>query len=135
MRALIGRIAATPSAIAPDAPAGAPRPALVEEVRRERLFRDGRNEVRLYDLPSGHSAHMLVVHLPRQRVVYQGDLISAGEIPLNETSRHFLDWLRGRRLAVVALAGLHGRTVAGAELDTLLRERRLAGGQPAGGRY
>jgi glyoxylase-like metal-dependent hydrolase (beta-lactamase superfamily II) len=110
MRRLVERIAATHALPA----------ARVDEVRARRVIRDARNEVWLHDLPSGHSAHMLVVYLPEQRILYQGDLISAGELPPNATSRVFLDWLRGRRLAVTTLAGVHGRLLEGRELQRLL---------------
>jgi glyoxylase-like metal-dependent hydrolase (beta-lactamase superfamily II) len=115
MRGLIGRISTQ---------AGGAPPA-VEEVMGERIVRDSANEIRLYDFPSAHSGHMLVVHLPAQRFIYQGDLISAGELPLNATSRAFLAWLRERRLSVEHLAGLHGRTVSGSELRRLIADERL----------
>jgi glyoxylase-like metal-dependent hydrolase (beta-lactamase superfamily II) len=126
MRSLIERIATTHSVLAPDSLARSPRPARVEEVQGERTIRDTGNELRLYDLPSAHSAHMLVVYLPEQQVLYQGDLINAGEIPLNATSRRFLAWLREHRLPVTAAAGVHGRTLTGAELEALLHEEGVA---------
>lgn len=106
--------------------AQAPKPARVEEVRGERVIKDARNEVRIYDVPNGHAEHMLVVHLPEQRLLYQADFVNAGEYPLNAGSRIFLDWLRAKRLDVATIAGLHGRTVSGAELATLVGEGRLA---------
>ena len=121
---LIDRIAAAHSVVAPDALARSPRPALVEEVGRERIVTAPGNQVRLYDLPNDHSSHMLVVYLPAERILYQGDLISAGEIPINDTSRRFLKWLAAKRLPVDTLAGLHGRTVKGDELRTLLRQHK-----------
>jgi glyoxylase-like metal-dependent hydrolase (beta-lactamase superfamily II) len=126
-RPLIEKVASTHSALAPDSLAKAPRPARVEEVRGERIFKDAANEVRIFDVPNGHATHMLVVYLPEQRLLYQADFVNAGEYPLNAGSRVFLDWLRARRLDVATLAGLHGRPLTGAEIATLVGEGRLAG--------
>ena len=131
-RPLIEKVASTHSAIAPDSLAKAPKPARVEEVRGQRIFKDAVNEVRIFDVPNGHAAHMLVVHLPEQRLLYQADFVNAGEYPLNAGSRVFVDWLRSKRLEVTTLAGLHGRVLAGAEIATLVGEGRLAGFPAAG---
>ena len=124
-RGYIDRMAAAHSAVAPDALARAPRPAIVDEIEGERTLRDASNEARLIDIPGDHSAHMLVVYLPRQKLLYQGDLISAGELPINATSRAFLDWVQEKKLDVAVLAGLHGRTLAGDELRALLARGEL----------
>ncbi len=126
MSPLLRRIVANPSRVAPDALAREPKPLKVEEVAGERVIDDPGNEVRLYDFPSDHSDHMLVVYLPEQQLLYQGDLINAGEIAINATSHRFLKWLRAHRLPVKALAGLHGRTVSGDELDGLIKDERLS---------
>jgi glyoxylase-like metal-dependent hydrolase (beta-lactamase superfamily II) len=120
MHGFIDRIAAAHSRIAPDALAKAPKPAIVEDVAGDRVIKDAANEVRLLTFPNSHSGHMLIVYLPRQKLLYQGDLISAGELPLYSTSREFLAWLRASKLEVKTLAGLHGRTLTGGELKALL---------------
>jgi glyoxylase-like metal-dependent hydrolase (beta-lactamase superfamily II) len=126
-RALIEKAATTHSAVVPDALAKAPRPARIEEVRGERIIKDARNEVRIYDVPNGHAEHMLVLHLPKQRVLYQADLVNAGEYPANDGTRRFAQWLRSRKLSVTTLAGLHGRTLIGADLAALVAGGRVPG--------
>jgi glyoxylase-like metal-dependent hydrolase (beta-lactamase superfamily II) len=125
MRGFIDRIAKTHSQIAPDALAAAPKSAVIDEVATDRTITDATNEMRLLTFPNSHSGQMLVVYLPRQQLIYQGDLISAGELPLYSTSTEFLAWLRATKVEVTTLAGLHGRTVSGSELDDLMSRGEL----------
>jgi glyoxylase-like metal-dependent hydrolase (beta-lactamase superfamily II) len=111
--------------IASLAPAGAA--AKVEPVRGSRVFEDGTNRVEVHDVgPNPHARQMLVVYLPRQKLLYQADLVNAGEYPLNETSRSFLAWLRAKKLGVEVMAGLHGRVLDRAQVAALVGEERLA---------
>jgi len=131
-RGFIQRIAAAHSEMAPDALASAPRAPRIEEVAADRTIADATNEVRLLTYPNDHSGGMLIVYLPRQKLLYQGDMISAGELPLYGSSRAFLRWVRARKLDVTALAGLHGRTVADRELANLLYNQVLRANPPRG---
>ena len=124
-RGFIERIAASHSAVAPDTLAKAPRAVSLEEVAGDRSIADATNEVRLFDWPNDHSGRMLIVYLPRQKLLYQGDLVSAGELPINPTTSAFVDWVRDRKLVVEVIAGLHGRTLRGVEVNDLLHRGRL----------
>ncbi|HEV2567654.1 MBL fold metallo-hydrolase [Sphingomonas sp.] len=123
---LIERIAQThPST--PDTLARAPRPANVLAVQGSRVFEDATNRVEVYDVgPNPHARQMLVVYLPKQKLLYQADLVNAGEYPLNDTSRSFLAWLKVRKLPVETMMGLHGRVLDQAEVADLVGEERLA---------
>jgi glyoxylase-like metal-dependent hydrolase (beta-lactamase superfamily II) len=114
---LIERIAG----LAPGGPA-----VKVEAVQGSRVFEDVTNRVEVYDVgPNPHARQMLVVYLPRQKLLYQADLVNAGEYPLNETSRSFLAWLKASKLPVETMAGLHGRVLDKAEVAELATDQRL----------
>jgi glyoxylase-like metal-dependent hydrolase (beta-lactamase superfamily II) len=115
---LIERIAR----LSPGAPA-----ANVEAVQGTRVFEDATNRVEVYDVgPNPHARQMLVVYLPRQKLLYQADLVNAGEYPLNATSRSFLGWLKARKLPVETMVGLHGRVLDRAQVAELVGAERLA---------
>lgn len=88
---------------------GTPR---LDIVQGRREFRDSRNEVHIHDMGANPHAHqMLVVHLPRQGIVYQVDFVNDGEYPANANTKSFLDWIERRKLRVNTIAGVHGRLV------------------------
>jgi glyoxylase-like metal-dependent hydrolase (beta-lactamase superfamily II) len=118
---LIEKIAAAPFDLDPDRLHGAPRRPVVEVVEGSRTIRDARHEVVVHNLgPGPHAQEMLVVHLPRERILYQADLVNDGEYPENETTRDFFVKAAGLGLEFDVLAGLHGRI------------RRGAGARPGG---
>jgi len=115
---LIERVAG----LAPALPA-----AKIETVNASRVFEDSANRVEVFDVgPNPHARQMLIVYLPRQKLLYQADLVNAGEYPLNATSHSFLAWLKAKRLDVRTMAGLHGRVLDQAEVAALVAEERLA---------
>lgn len=124
---LVERIAAAPSSLSPDRLARSPRKPVIEAVpaRGSRAFKDARQEAVVFDVgPNPHAPEMLVVWLPGPGVLYQSDLVNDGEYPVNDTTRSFVAWLRGKGLAVRALASLHGRTLDEAAVKRLLAEIR-----------
>lgn len=96
----------------------------LEEVGNRRVIADDRNELHIYDMGhSPHSRQMLVVHLPRQGILYQVDFVNEGEYPRNANTEAFVNWMRSRNLNVKTIAGLHGRTVEAAQLNLAAASR------------
>jgi hypothetical protein len=66
--------------------------------------------------PGPHTKEMLIVYLPKEKLVFQGDLLNLPQAgttmitPGNETTVHFADRLKGLGLAVEKIAAVHGRT-------------------------
>jgi hypothetical protein len=69
-------IAARPFREPPDALAASGRAVAVEELHGQRVFRDDTNELVAIDIgaDSHHTDEYVVFHLPRQRLLFQGDL-------------------------------------------------------------
>jgi glyoxylase-like metal-dependent hydrolase (beta-lactamase superfamily II) len=104
--------------IAPDALTMKPRPVVIETVQNmKRVFTDDAHTVEVYDIgPGPHAKEMLIVYLPKEKLVFQGDLLNLPQAgttmitPGNETTVHFADRLKALGLAVERIAAVHGRT-------------------------
>jgi glyoxylase-like metal-dependent hydrolase (beta-lactamase superfamily II) len=97
----------------PDALSQNPRPLALELVSgKRRVFSDGTREVQVIDIgPSPHAEEMLVVYLPREKVLVQGDLLNlpVGRLRAgNLTTAHFAQWLERSGLAVETIVPVHG---------------------------
>lgn len=116
--------------LAPDALSGSPRALQLELIEnKRRVFSDSAHEVQVIDIgPSPHANEMLVVYLPREKVLVQGDLLNLpadGRIRAgNLTTRHFADWLAGSGLAVEKIVPIHGPVHTPAELQAALELMR-----------
>ena len=100
--------------IAPDAQARVQAPLRLELVTgKRRVFEDGSRRVEVIDIgPSPHADEMLVVYLPAERLLVQGDLLNlpaSGRMRAgNLTTRHFLEWLERSKLTVERIVPVHG---------------------------
>ena len=113
-RDFMARLAHARTSLQSDPPAleGDPK---IEVISGKRIFTDGKRTLELHDIGRGpHANEMLVAWLPRERVLFQGDLIevaSDGGIARganNETTMHFAGWLAKQRWSVQTFAGAHG---------------------------
>jgi glyoxylase-like metal-dependent hydrolase (beta-lactamase superfamily II) len=107
--------------ITPDALARNPQPLKLEMVTgKKRVFTDGTHEVQVLDIgPSPHANEMLVVYLPREKIMVQGDLLNlpVGRVrPGNLTTAHFARWLGQSGLQVEKFVPVHGPIHTMAEL-------------------
>jgi glyoxylase-like metal-dependent hydrolase (beta-lactamase superfamily II) len=104
--------------ITPDALATKPRQPVIETVQNmKRILTDDAHTVEIYDIgPGPHTKEMLIVYLPKEKIVFQGDLLNLPQAgttmitPGNETTAHFADRLKALGLNVEKIAAVHGRT-------------------------
>jgi glyoxylase-like metal-dependent hydrolase (beta-lactamase superfamily II) len=104
--------------IAPDSLTLKPRQPVIETVQNmKRVFTDDAHTIEVYDIgPGPHTKEMLIVYLPKEKIVFQGDLLNLPQAgttiitPGNETTAHFADRLKALGLAVEKIAAVHGRT-------------------------
>jgi glyoxylase-like metal-dependent hydrolase (beta-lactamase superfamily II) len=99
--------------ITPDALARNPQPLKLEMVTgKKRVFTDGTHEVQVLDIgPSPHANEMLVIYLPKEKIMVQGDLLNlpVGRIRAgNLTTAHFARWLEQSGLQVDKFVPVHG---------------------------
>jgi glyoxylase-like metal-dependent hydrolase (beta-lactamase superfamily II) len=109
--------------IAPDSLTLKPRQPVIETVENmKRVFTDGQHTVELYDIgPGPHTKEMLVVYLPKEKILFEGDMLGLPNdtnlvTAANETTAHFAERIQALGLAPEKIASVHGRTATMAEL-------------------
>ncbi|HEX5707000.1 MAG TPA: MBL fold metallo-hydrolase [Pyrinomonadaceae bacterium] len=118
-RAFFERMASATHTVAPDRLAREPRPLKLETFDGRRSVTDGERTVELINTgPNPHTEENIVVHLPRERILYQGDLFYFdGESSFPPRSRttvmpFFARWLVKNNLAPERIYGAHDRGFA-----------------------
>lgn len=105
------------------------RPEFLFVDERRRLFADAGQRLELVNVgPHPHAWDMFVAYLPKQKVVFQGDLFfippnDARQGPPQESAVAFADRLRDARLDVERIGSVHGRTATIAEFREATREQ------------
>lgn len=133
-REFFERMARGTFTIAPDAQARVRAPLRLELVTgKRRVFADGSRRVEVIDIgPSPHADEMLVVYLPAERLLVQGDLLNlpaSGRLRAGTlTTRHFLEWLDRSGLAVERIIPVHGPPHTVAQLREAVRLMERPGG-------
>lgn len=101
--------------LAPDELSRAPREPRFEPVRDRWVLDDGERRVEVIEAgPFSHADEMLVVYLPKERILFQGDLFFRYSFlpfpPRNylHTMTEFAHWLDTRGLEPRVIAGAHG---------------------------
>jgi len=121
-RAFFRRMATAERTIEPDALSRSPAPVRIEVVEDgRRVFSDGSQVVEILDVgPNPHAEEHLIAYLPREKLVFQGDLVVFPERGPIEPARP-QGVLLARRLdqlglKVERIAGVHGRVGSMEEL-------------------
>ncbi len=97
----------------------------------KRVFTDDEQTVELIDVgPNPHAREMVIAYLPKQRIVFQGDLFflpnnDAPVGPPQPTTLSFAQKLKEKALAVDRIAGVHGRTATMAEFTRAIEEHTV----------
>jgi len=104
-----------PRSIAPDRLSKSGRAPVFEGITGTRLISDGTREVNIYHYPGNmHNAGMLMVHLPRERVLIEADSWSSppamGDYPGAVANLvHFYESVQRLQLDVDQVVPMHGR--------------------------
>jgi glyoxylase-like metal-dependent hydrolase (beta-lactamase superfamily II) len=98
---------------------------------KKRVFQDDKHVVELYDIgPNPHANEMLVVYLPREKILFQADLLNAaanGTIPIaQDPTISFSKKLQQLGLNVEKIYAVHGRFATPEELQTSIERRRAS---------
>jgi glyoxylase-like metal-dependent hydrolase (beta-lactamase superfamily II) len=122
-KAYFEKMAQASRTIDPDALSRNGRKPVIETIQnKKRVFSDEGHTVEVYDIgPGPHAREMLIVYLPKEKILFQGDLLNLPSAtkavtPGNETTAHFADRVRELGLDVERIAAVHGRTATLAEL-------------------
>lgn len=120
---LIQKIARVRMSVFPDKLALNPKPPIIETVKNKKhVIKDANHEVVIYDVgPNPHANEMLIVYFPKQKLIYEADLVNKGEYPITEPGKDFLKKLRSLGLQVEKIASLHGQVVEKEDMEKLLK--------------
>lgn len=116
--------------INPDKLSRNPRPAVIETISgKKRTISDRTHKVELIDIgPTPHADEMIIVYLPDEKIIYQGDLLEiddddpVNELTANEVTAYFYRKIQELDLKVEKIIGTEGRS---ATLDDLRKAVQL----------
>lgn len=118
---------AAPATMTPDRQQAARKKVTVEGVRDKRVLTDGTRSVEIHHIAGNtHADGMLMVYLPKERLLIQADAFTPGPpnapVPaiINPLSVNLADNIARLNLAVDRLLPLHGRIVPLAELYRMI---------------
>ncbi|HKU14775.1 MAG TPA: MBL fold metallo-hydrolase [Steroidobacteraceae bacterium] len=124
-RGVVEAMAAAPQL---DRLAKSPRkPEFLFVQRGKRVISDGSRTLELLDIgPNPHAREMVIAYLPKERVVFQGDLFfmppnDAPQGPPQTSTVSFAQKLQKLKLGVDRIASVHGRTTTVAELNQAMQ--------------
>jgi glyoxylase-like metal-dependent hydrolase (beta-lactamase superfamily II) len=119
------RALATKTTIAPDHLTKSGKKAKIVTVGDKMVLRDASRTVEIYrTADSHHSDTMLMVYLPKEKLLIEADSFTPGPpnspppAQLNPNNTNLVDNLANLKLPVDRILPLHGRVVPGAELYT-----------------
>ena len=112
-RPFVEHVASARHTLRPDELSSAPRAPVIETFSTKRVFTDGDMVVELHDIgPTSHVDEIVLAWLPRQKIVFQGDLLILpfrGEPgPANTLTVEFLRAVERLGLDAQTIAGVHG---------------------------
>ena len=98
---------------------------------KKRVFQDDKHVVELYDIgPNPHANEMLVVYLPKEKILFQADMVNAaanGTIPIaQDPTVSFSEKLQQLGLNVEKIYAVHGRATTPDELRMSIEKRRAS---------
>jgi glyoxylase-like metal-dependent hydrolase (beta-lactamase superfamily II) len=128
-----------PFTIVPDRLARAPRAAKIEVFEgRRHVIEEAGQRVEIHLVPWDHAREEAFFYLPRQRLVFEGDLFAAGhgDVPVAQGSAALLEArIRELGLDVETIVGVHGSPRPYADLAKALEKRRHRLDLTAGDRH
>ena len=99
-----------------DALAKSPKPLKIETLQdRKRVISDGTQTVELYDIgPNPHAKEMVIAWLPKEKIVFQGDLFfepfDPGPLGITQKPTYqFAEAMKTRHINPDRIASVHGR--------------------------
>jgi glyoxylase-like metal-dependent hydrolase (beta-lactamase superfamily II) len=106
----------------PDKLAQSKKKAMIEAVSEKKVLTDGTHVIELYHIQnSGHNDGMLIAYLPKEKVLVEADLYTAGPPnaaapnPVSPYTLSLVDNLERLKLDYEIVLGLHGRQATKAD--------------------
>jgi glyoxylase-like metal-dependent hydrolase (beta-lactamase superfamily II) len=126
--------AAATHAMRPDALSRNPKAPVIETVKDTRVFDDGAHRVELYRIASPHVGEMLVAYLPKEKLLFEADMLDipeAGTPPAGDDTVDMAAQLKKLGLNVEQIIPVHGRMGTAGDLEQALVNWSARKGQTA----
>jgi glyoxylase-like metal-dependent hydrolase (beta-lactamase superfamily II) len=112
--AFIERLAAAPHTVRPDLLSREPRKPVIETFTGKKVLSDGARTLELHDIgPSPHVTECVIAYLPKEKVVFESDLLTipvqGPYAPANPALIDLADKIKKLGLAVETITPGHGR--------------------------
>ena len=131
-KSFLEKAAAVESSLLPKLSLSSSQKLTIETVEnKKRVFQDDKHVVELYDIgPNPHANEMLVVYLPKEKILFQADMLNAaanGTIPIaQDPTISFSEKLQQLGLNVEKIYAVHGRSATPEELRLSIEKRRAS---------
>ena len=109
-----------------------PRDVQITQIEKgKRVLSDATQTLELIDIgPNPHAQEMVVAYLPKQRILFQGDLFGipnndAPQGPPQATTVAFAEKLKTMKLSVDRIVGVHGKTATMEQFRQAMEARQL----------
>ncbi|HEX6649625.1 MAG TPA: MBL fold metallo-hydrolase [Pyrinomonadaceae bacterium] len=120
-KSVIERAVQAQHAMRPDALSRNPKAAVIETMDGKRVFDDGVHKVELYRFASPHVAEMIVAYLPKEKILFEADMLDipeAGSPTPGDDTVDLANQIEKLGLQVETLIPVHGRIGTIADLRT-----------------
>jgi len=111
-KSVIERLAVAPHRMRPDALARNPKTPVIELFKDKRVFEDGAHTVELYKIASPHVGEMIIAYLPKEKLLFEADMLDipeAGLVPAGDDTLDLADRTQELGLQVEQILPVHGR--------------------------
>jgi glyoxylase-like metal-dependent hydrolase (beta-lactamase superfamily II) len=120
-KAYFEQVIKAPHMLEPDSQQKAMKSAMVQEVKDTLALKDANVEINLYNIPNPHVEGFLLIHLPKENILWVTDLISPrGPITRNPQTVAVGEALRKYNITGATIAGGHGTTAKQADITPAL---------------
>jgi len=111
-KAIIEQLAVASHVMRPDALSRNPKPAMIETLTDKRIFTDGSKSVELYQISSPHVGQMIIAYLPKEKLLFEGDMLDipeGGSPPAGNDTIDLAEKIQQLGLQVEIIIPVHGR--------------------------
>jgi len=127
-KAYLEEMAASVSSLAGEGAEEAMAKPVFEFVEGRHVIEDAGQKAVIYDIgPNPHAEEMLILYMPKQKILFEADLISpprSGQAgPASDAGAHFAEAVKKLGLEVDQLGGVHGTVGSWADVEDALRKR------------
>jgi glyoxylase-like metal-dependent hydrolase (beta-lactamase superfamily II) len=111
-KSIIEKLAVAPHRLRPDALTRNPKTPVIETIKDKRIFDDGTHTVELYQISSPHVGEMIIAYLPKEKLLFEADMLDipeAGLMPAGDDTLDLAERVQKLGLQVEQILPVHGR--------------------------